>query len=194
MLAWNFLAASIFLYFSIKRGILAHETTTGVLLFAITPPLAGWLADACIGRYKIIHCRFLILWAAIILDTAYKVIQELVSSYQHIINTVVVQVLYDAMGIGLCGVLSTIIQFGIDQLYDASTNEITAFITWCVWTYSCPLFIIMSLSLYSWNFLLFGHLLSCVSYSRFDITVLLQQLAYQGTDITKSLQTHLQSQ
>ena len=35
------------------------------------------------------------------------------------------------------------------------------------------------------------NIILCVSYPYFDIHVLLQQLAHQGTNITKSLQTHL---
>ena len=166
VLAWNFLTASVFFYIicsSFKRGILAHQITAGVLLFAITLPLAGWLADAYIGRYKIIYCSFLIMWAGIILDAANQVIRELVKNYQHI-DTVVVQVLYGTMGIGIGGFLSTSLQLGIDQLYDASTNEISAFIIWYIWTYTCPLFIILNLpqdSIPS-NFYLLGHLLLCV--------------------------------
>ena len=34
---------------------------------------------------------------------------------------------------GLAGFLSNIIQFGIDQLRDAPTTEITSFIVWYMW-------------------------------------------------------------
>ena len=169
VLAWNFLTAMVYWYFTylcFKGGILIHKTIPGILLYAITVPLAGWLADACIGRYRVIQCSFLLLWAAITLDTANRVITKIVNSYQSI-NTVVSQVMYGAMGIGYGGLVSTTIQFGIDQLYDASTNEISAFIMWCIGIFWCPLFIINLSPLYStlWNYrylLLLGHFLSSV--------------------------------
>ena len=166
VLAWNLLAATVYWYMWFEGDVLTNKTIPSVVLFAITVPLAGWLADAYIGRYKIIHYSFLLSWAALTLETANRVIQQLVYSYQ-CTNTVVVQVLYSAMGIGFGGFLSTVIQFGIDQLYDASTNEISAFIMWSLGIFWCPSFIISLLLSYSalWNYQylpLLGHLLSCV--------------------------------
>lgn len=117
MLAWNFLAASVFWY------IITLDYTIITL-----------------------HSS-LISWAVTIINTINTIIQELVKSYDHI-NTVVEQIVLGAMGIGTGGFLSTILQFGIDQLYDASTNEISAFIVWYMWTCGCPPFI-MNLTSYS---------------------------------------------
>ena len=166
VLAWNFLAASVFWYtvtFYFERGLL----TTGAVLAAITLPIAGWLADAYVGRYRVIYYSSLILWAVTIINTTNTVIQELVKGHDHI-NTVVAQIVLGAMGIGIGGFLSTIIQFGIDQLYDASTDEISAFIMWYIWTSGCPPFIMNLTSYIQQNyhyFNLFGHLLSCASLS-----------------------------
>ena len=40
------------------------------------------------------------------------------------------------MVLGLAGFLSNIIQFGMDQLQDAPTTEVTSFIVWYIWTWS----------------------------------------------------------
>ena len=37
--------------------------------------------------------------------------------------------------IGFAGYMTNICQFGIDQLPDASTNDIKSFISWFIWTY-----------------------------------------------------------
>ena len=42
--------------------------------------------------------------------------------------------------LGLAGILSNIIQFGTDQLRDASTYEITSFIVWYMWTWIVGIF------------------------------------------------------
>jgi hypothetical protein len=38
------------------------------------------------------------------------------------------------MVVGLGGFLVSIIQFGLEQLHDASTTEVKSFIVWYVWT------------------------------------------------------------
>ena len=168
VLAWNFLAATVLWYYnipplSLKRGTPLQGTITGAVLLAVTMPLVGWLADACIGRYKIIYCSALISWIALILDTTRAVIQEAVHSYEHI-HAVVAQVLFISTCFGLGGFLSTLITFGIDQLYDASTDEISAFIIWYVWTLGSPLLIDNLASYYTvQNLVFFGQLLSCTN-------------------------------
>ena len=167
VLAWNFIATSVLWFiisFSLNSAEPFKKTTMGALLLAVALPLVGWLADSCIGRYKVIYCSSLILWTALVLDTINTIIQELLDGYEHI-NTVVVQVLFSLTIIGLGGFLSTIMSFGLDQLFDASTNEVSAFIMWCIWTSSTPTFIDILTSYYMVQnrhlCVLFGHLLSC---------------------------------
>ena len=108
------------------------------------------------------------------LDTINTIIQELLDGYEHI-NTVVVQVLFSLTSIGLGGFLSTIMSFGLDQLFDASTNEITAFIMWHIWTSSTPIFIVNLTSYYKvqnyHHYVLFGHLLSCANLTLILVTM-----------------------
>ena len=172
VLAWNLLAAGVFwytvtFYLNVTLDLLIQKLTASAVLCAITLPVAGWLADTCIGRYRAIYYSSLILWAATIIITTNTVIHALVSSYDHI-SPVIVQIAHSAMGIGISGFLSTIIQFGIDQLYDASTNEVSAFIMWYMWTCSCPSIILNLTSYiqqYSQYFTLVGQLLLCASLS-----------------------------
>ena len=42
-----------------------------------------------------------------------------------------------AMAVGLGGFQATIIQFGLDQLHDASASEIKSFNVWFVWSAYC---------------------------------------------------------
>ena len=55
-------------------------------------------------------------------------------------------------------------QFGLDQLQDASTTEITAFISWYVWTYFCirTLFDFTHICVNT-EYYVFGQLLVCIS-------------------------------
>ena len=107
------------------------------------------------------------MWAATILETLSTVLEKLLDDYYASINDVATQVLLGLMGIGLGGFLSTLMQFGMDQLYDASAEEISAFITWYVWSCAAPLFTINLTFTYlpfdNQRFILFGNLILCTN-------------------------------
>ena len=72
VLAWNILACFVLWYILdgwYREYIYRGNTTTiiDITFFGFTLPLAGWLADACIGRYKMIYCSVWVMWAATIL-------------------------------------------------------------------------------------------------------------------------------
>ena len=77
------------------------------------------------------------------------------------------QALFCLTSVALGGFLSTMMSFGMDQLYDASTIEVSAFIVWYVWTFTAPSFIQNLISYYTVQnkqyFILFGYFLSCTS-------------------------------
>ena len=149
MLIWNFLAVFVLWYLSDSwfRSYSQHwhkssGTIISMALFGFTLPLAGWLADACVGRYRMIYCSVLIMWIATILETLSRVIESLVGGSYAPVDSVITRALLGLMGIGVGSFLSTVVQFGIDQLQDASTEEISAYIMWYLWTYSCPILLI----------------------------------------------------
>ena len=134
VLIWNYLIMNL-LSLHIDRS---SESGTVVymyymLSFGLTVPLAGWLADAHIGRYRVICCSIWIMWITTVLVTASSVIAQLVEGYSNIKTRVFVALLV-LMAAGLGGYHANIIQFGLDQLYDASTTEIKSFIVWHAWT------------------------------------------------------------
>ena len=130
VLVWNFLIIGVFddplTYFNIT-------TCVSLVAFGLTLPVAGWLADARVGRYKVIRCSIWIMWSATVLVTVSSVIAQLIEGYSSI-NSKIQLLLYAFIAIGFGGYGANIIQFGMDQLHDASTTEITSFIVWYVWT------------------------------------------------------------
>ena len=173
ILIWNFLAMSVLWYLGNinYRGYIPNDTNDGstvsLAFLVLTLPLAGWLADGCIGRYRIIYCSVLIMWVTTILESVSSVADSLLADY-YFADTVVTQVLLAFMGIGMGSFVSTIMQFGIDQLHDASTEEILAYIMWYVWTGTFPIFIVISsnyLLLNHQHFVLLGNLFICLNLS-----------------------------
>ena len=77
----------------------------------------------------------------------------------------IVIVLISLYAIGVGGFVANILQFGVDQLPDASTTEVTSFISWCAWSVIGSQFIIFLLTCFCADYWLIGLLLACVSIS-----------------------------
>ena len=82
ILVWNFLVISVFHYLSV------FHTTWGMysITWGLTLPIAGWLADVCLGRYKVIRWSIWIMWIASVLVVASSILSQVVDSYYSINN------------------------------------------------------------------------------------------------------------
>ena len=69
------------------------------------------------------------MWVASMLATVSSVVAQMVKSYQHF-HTAISLVLFIIASMELGGYWANVIQFGLDQLQDASITEITALISW----------------------------------------------------------------
>ena len=96
--------------------------------------IGGWLADAYFGRYRVICCGLWMMWLGSLLSVFSLIISKLYSAYVNgdryvsIFSKLV-------MGFGFGLFQSNIIQFGVDQLSDSSSTEITSFITCYILTF-----------------------------------------------------------
>ena len=71
VLIWNLFIASVSNYLIAFLAPLALEETT--LALGLTLPVAGWLADICFGRYKVIRQSIWIMWiASMLVMTVYS--------------------------------------------------------------------------------------------------------------------------
>ena len=167
-LVWSLLITGIF-NFSNKQS---HGLLFSIQLVAggLTLPIAGWLADIYFGRYKVIHWSMVTMWVTFVLATANLVIEQLVVySYSVVVKRYVNGVLMIIAAVGFSGFLVNVTHFGIDQLHDASTDEITSFISWFIWCALCSQFITdciqRGLNCIQTEPQLFGALLICVQLS-----------------------------
>ncbi len=136
ILAWSFFAVNIFGYFAIskesdpiKRKAKLHSEEI-VAIISIFLPIGGWLADAYFGRYKVILCGMWTMWLGAMLNGVSLVTGMVVPSYKERAHPWISIGFKAIMGAGFGVFQANIIQFGIDQLSDASSKEITSFITW----------------------------------------------------------------
>ena len=132
VLVWNFFIASASNY--LIKHIVPQGWELNAVAWGLTLPFAGWLADVRFGQYKVIRSSIWIMWTVSLLITANSVIENLIPGHHNAFK-LISQILAFVLAIGFGGYQANSIQFGLDQLQDASTTEITAFIYWYIWTY-----------------------------------------------------------
>ena len=123
ILVWNFLLINVYNYPAVYTNRPnGHAIETIALSFTL--PLAGWLADVHFGRYKVIRWSMWIMWVGLMLATISSIVAQLADhSYSKVFELLTV-VFFSIATIGFGGYAGNIIQFGMDQLQDASTTEI----------------------------------------------------------------------
>lgn len=105
----------------------------GYGIVALVGPVAGLISSAYYGRFKLVYASFWFMWIGIIsmliLLIALGLLPDTHSNWQYF-GLVLGEVLY-FIGLTLFAVIS--IPFGLDQMPDASGEQISAFIHWYVW-------------------------------------------------------------
>ena len=97
-------------------------------------PIGGILADICCGRYKVIVSSILNIWCGFLFACTSGIIYAITkdAEYWAIVATTGIAVL--AFIFGFSGFRSNVIQFSLDQMPDTSSEKISLFLHWLVWT------------------------------------------------------------
>ena len=138
--------------------ILSGITYSGLVFLFLFYPLAGYLADIRWGRYKTIINSLRLIWGSLvamlvfagvaiasIMISVYIIKRDIynypVNTLQIILRVVVCVVFgiptFIALLLLLCGLVcfsANVIQYGMDQLHDAPTEDSVLYIHWYVWT------------------------------------------------------------
>ena len=166
VLVWNFMILFTINYAMMEIKI-SYDLVHALILaaIAILLPVAGWLADVRFGRYKMICWSMWTMWiSTMLLSMSYVVVSIMELQNDHIYKKIAL-VLIGLYAIGVGGFVVNIIQFGVDQLPDASTTEITSFISWYAWSVTGSSFIVFLLTCLCQDYKLIGLLLVSVGLS-----------------------------
>ncbi len=109
----------------------------GVLL-AVCSPITGWLADVHFGRYKVLRVGLYFMWIGSLIMTATKLAGYGFGDFfkcQRILQGAGGLLGLALFSIGLSAYAVNTLQFGIDQMPDASSDELSAYIHWFVWVF-----------------------------------------------------------
>ena len=136
VLIWSFLCFTVYHYFTIRKisrdplkQILPSSSGVAISL-GVLLPVGGWLADAFFGRYKVIRFGVWTMWFGAMLNGFSLVIGKVIEAYGSNADPWVSLFSDVIMGVGLAAFQANIVQFGIDQLIDASSVEITSVLEW----------------------------------------------------------------
>ena len=101
-------------------------------------PIGGLIADLFYGRFKVIKLSLINNWVGAIIASVLGVLfSAKVYRNSHVLrvaNKVASSLFLAQFGLGIGGFQSNAVQFGLDQLLDASSEELSLFLHWFVWT------------------------------------------------------------
>ena len=95
-------------------------------------PLLGWLADVYFTRYKFILSSFITTMVATIIMIVVSVLFMNFPDARPLFYLGGVSIIIGLIGLGMFE--STAIQFGMDQMPEASSNQLSTFIQWYYWS------------------------------------------------------------
>ena len=134
VLIWSFMVMGVF-YHLLNSLLASYQdsiSTSVMTIIGVSLPIAGWLADVRFGRYRVMCCSVWTMWISSVLLTVVHVVFSFIEcSLMLKILTILLAII---LAFGLGAFQAIIIQFGVNQLNDASITEITSFVAWYTWT------------------------------------------------------------
>ena len=117
-----------------KDGMLAFLISQSVAYLLY--PLLGWLADVYFTRYKFALFSFIMMIVSTVLMSAAAALFLNFNHYRSIFILSGVSLVIGLIAMGLFE--STATQFGMDQMPEASSDQLSMFVHWYYWYYwSC---------------------------------------------------------
>ena len=114
-------------------------------------PLLGWLSDVYITRYKVIRLSFIIIPVSFCVAVVFAIVLAYDVRLFH--DKVTVTIFFLLAGPWVLSVLLSLglfeanaIQFGMDQLLESSSNQLSSFIHWYYWSSYVGHFILFLMS------------------------------------------------
>ena len=127
-------------YYLIRHRLIWQTTLSSIAspiiaiaVIVFLSPAAGWLADVYFGRYKVLKWSIRIMWISCMLLTTSSILGEMTDNQKY--SVILEMIMLVGMETGFSGCISNILQFGMDQIPDVSTEVIVSFLRWIVWTF-----------------------------------------------------------
>ena len=139
VLAWLFLVICSVLIVQLDiTNQIRNETGVSLEVIAVLPLvlvaiISGWLADTKVGRSKVVQAGLSLTWLGVVLATVGNVLNLSLHTTITALNGVIQAVQYVAFCAtygGAAVFCTNVVQFGLEQMPDASSDAMTAYISW----------------------------------------------------------------
>ena len=130
MLLWVLLPFAVF---NFSNTVIQTFVISWKLISAVSFPIVGILSDIYLGRYKTIRYSFWVLWLSLIAFNVFLIVKQYAAVEDETTQLVVGCLIGGCIAVSMSGVIVNTMQFGIDQLTDASSSDICSYISWYVW-------------------------------------------------------------
>ena len=114
------------------------------LLF-LSYPLLGYIADVCLTRYRTIYCSLITLIIGCSIGPVLAFIDIFLTVTERGVIYILTLTLIALVTTGIGLFKANCIQFGLDQLLEAPTPKLIAFIHWYYWTHNAVQLVVMYL-------------------------------------------------
>ena len=100
-------------------------------------PVGGLLADLCCGRLRIVFLSLFKIWVGFLLLVIVGIVAYIYyhNDYKGVLIGIII-IAYLLLLAGFTGFQVNAVQFGLDQLLDSPSQELSAFLHWFLWTQS----------------------------------------------------------
>ena len=97
-------------------------------------PIAGWLGDAKVGRYKMVVVSVAMLFLTFVIAAFYFSFYQRLPQMGVQYRLLLTLVLYVFISVSAAGFSANIIPFGADQLLYGPAEQVTSYFNWYMWT------------------------------------------------------------
>ena len=149
---------------------------TGISVFVVAP-FFGWLADAKLGNYKVVKVATTVSWLASVLVCLFTLLyyNTSLSSDQNVAaRTVLLVMISIFQWTGTVIIFLNCFQLSLEQIPDASAENITSLIAWFVLTLAAGFFMGDTIK---------DLMLACVSYNQSDLYQVLTVISVVSTSV-----------
>ena len=134
--AMNATCYTVLVTITLNVNALRNASGDGMIAIIVTSiacPISGWLADVYVGRHRALRVSMWLVWVGavgIVLTSTLHIAWESIPKQVKEVANVLFSI---PMCLGFAGFVANGIPFAIDQMPEASGEEVSAFINWYVW-------------------------------------------------------------